>query len=144
MSTKYTVATAVLTAILTTALFIPRVAGSEEVQIVYTPQPTLSSSQIIWLSKLMQCESGINPKAINPNDLDNTPSYGLLQFKPSTFEASAKQFGFASTTDYMNPASQVAIVIEWILKGGIDWTHQFPDCVSKLGLPPAEKPLTAK
>ena len=33
---------------------------------------------------LIQCESGGNPKAINPYDLDKTASYGILQFKPQT------------------------------------------------------------
>lgn len=145
MKTKYIVGIAVLTALLTTLALVPLFArgNSEPIvvtheTVVYVTQPTLSSSQTIWLAKLMQCESGIKGGAINPNDLDNTPSYGILQFKPSTFTAAAIELKLASTTDYMNPASQVAIVTHWILQGGIEWEQQFPACVAKLGPPPVK------
>ena len=36
------------------------------------------------LERLAECESGNNPKAINPRD-PITPSFGLYQFKISTF-----------------------------------------------------------
>lgn len=53
--------------------------------IVYVEKPMLSAAQVIWLARLMNCESGIKANAVNPNDLDNTPSWGILQFKDSTF-----------------------------------------------------------
>lgn len=96
----------------------------------------LTPAQIIWMARLMQCESGIKAGAINPKDLDNTPSYGILQFKPSTYAWGAKLVGLATTTDYLNPEGQVAILQHWVLNGGINWHIQFPDCTSKLGLPP--------
>lgn len=142
MQTKYIVGIAALAALATTLLFLPftvkgqppTVVTHETVLIV--KQPAMTAKQVIWLAKLMQCESGLKIGAINPNDLDNTPSYGLLQFKPSTYAAAAKKYGLASTTDYMNPEGQVAIVTRWILEGGADWSHQFPACVQKLGVPP--------
>lgn len=142
MKLTYIVGIAALTAIATTLVLSPILARSETPAVitktVYVPQPTLNSSQIIWLSRLMQCESGMNAKAVNANDLDNTPSYGILQFKPSTFKAAAIRFGLASTSNYMDAASQVVIVMDWMLYGGIDWHWQFPDCTSKLGVPPTQ------
>lgn len=96
----------------------------------------LSPAQVIWLAKLMNCESGIKTTAINPNDLDNTPSYGLLQFKPSTFSAFTAKYDIESD-DYMDANAQVEIVMHWILNPGeVRWEGQFPACVKKLGLPP--------
>lgn len=141
MKVQHLVLLAVLTSILTTLALVPHFAkGVGEPIVIYkevqVPQKTLNPKQVIWLAKLMQCESGIKAGAINPNDLDNTPSYGILQFKPSTYAGAAKQLGLASTTDYLNPEGQVAIVTHWILEGGIDWSHQFPACVAKLEYPP--------
>lgn len=138
---------AVVTAIVATLLVLPTVVMStpEDVPretplfVVQEAKPALSPAQVIWLARLMQCESGLKAGAINPNDLDNTPSYGILQFKPSTFIGAAIALKLASTTDYMNPELQVAIVTHWVLHGGIDWTQQFPACVEKLGLPPSQE-----
>ena len=96
----------------------------------------LSHQQQVWLYALECCESRGDPKAVNPKDRDGTPSYGLLQFKPSSFAYFVKLYGLASTSDYMDPDMQERIVTQMILKGGIEWSHQFPACVKKLGLPP--------
>src|SRR3990167_8303020 len=45
-----------------------------------------------WQIELEICESQRNPLAVNPNDIDNTPSFGLYQFKPSTFELFVKKY----------------------------------------------------
>lgn len=143
MQIRTIVAIAVLTAIATTLLILPRLVKADlpvAAQVEVTRVTSLTSQQVIWLAKLMQCESGIKASAINPRDLDNTPSYGLLQFKPSTYAYYAKKYGVASTTDYMNPEGQVTIITQWILQGGINWHQQFPDCVSKLGIPPQKNP----
>ena len=144
MKIKHVVGIAVITAIATTLALTPLLVRSTPApvvirEVVYEKQKTLSPAQVIWLAKLMQCESGIKASALNPNDLDNTPSYGILQFKPSTYISAAIGLGLASTTDFKNPEGQVAIVTHWILEGGIEWTTQFPACVAKLGLPPANK-----
>lgn len=100
--------------------------------------PTLDHQQKAWLGALEWCESRGNPKAVNPKDRDNTPSYGLLQFKPGTFYGFAKKYGIATTSlGYMDPEVQEAIVTQMILRGGIDWSWQFPACTKRLGPPPS-------
>jgi len=143
MKTIYVLLLAALVAVATTLVLTPRLAHGTEPDViretVEVSQPTLSPAQIIWLARLMQCESGLKANAVNPKDLDNTPSYGLLQFKPSTFKAAAIKYNLASTTDYMNPELQVEIVQNWILDGSVKWAIQFPACVKKFGVPPANK-----
>jgi hypothetical protein len=143
MTTKYIVAIAALTAVITTLAMLPLLVKAKKVPdpeikiiTIEVEKPHLSPAQIIWLARLMQCESGLKANAVNPKDLDNTPSYGLLQFKPGTFNAAVKEFGLSTTTSYMDPEVQVAIVEQWILRGGVNWRHQFPGCTTKLGLPP--------
>lgn len=108
----------------------------EVVDVPVTPAPLLSHQQTAWLGALEWCESGGKPSAINPKDRDNTPSYGILQFKPSTFTLFAKEDGLASTTDYMNPDAQEAIVTQMILRRNVNWSQQFPVCTGILGTPP--------
>lgn len=83
----------------------------------------------------MECESGINRKAVLAVDRDGTPSIGILQFKQGTFDAWAKDYDLEG--DIYDGTTQVAIVTQWILHPGtVDWTWQFPDCVHKYGVPP--------
>ncbi len=126
-----------MTSLTIIALLLPLFETNILNETSYVPQPHLSAPQMIWLARLMNCESGIKVSAINPNDLDNTPSYGILQFKPGTYRTFAVKYGLASTTDYMNPVEQIAIVEHWILEPEVDWTQQFPACVARLGLPPS-------
>lgn len=105
------------------------------------PEPSkvtpVNYPQKAWLGALEWCESKGNPKAVNPKDRDNTPSYGLLQFKPGTFYGYAKRYGIP-VTDYMNPAEQEAVVMAMIQhRDEINWYQQFPACTRRLGLPPA-------
>lgn len=102
------------------------------------PKPTLSHAQEVWKNALEWCESNGNPKAINPNDLDNTPSYGAFQFKPTTLDYFAKIYGIATTT-VMDYEVQNAVVTQMILhRNDINWHQQFPWCVKKLGIPPVK------
>lgn len=39
-----------------------------------------------WAVQIAQCESGLNPKAINEKDTDGLPAFGLWQFKEETFK----------------------------------------------------------
>lgn len=90
------------------------------------------------MSALEWCESNGDNSAINPKDLDGTPSYGAFQFKPSTLEYFASKYGVATTT-LMDYETQRAVVEQMILhRKEIRWTQQFPWCVKKLGLPPAK------
>lgn len=105
------------------------------VETVHIPKG-LTPAQIIWLAQLMDCESGINRNAINPNDLDNTPSHGILQFKTQTFDNFTVKYGIEG--ELMDAEAQVAIVTYWLLNPDeITWGQQFPACVKKLGLPPS-------
>lgn len=87
-----------------------------------------------WLQKLILCESTGNPNAINKIDLDGTSSYGLLQFKPSTFKYFAKKYNVPG--EMMNPESQKEVVRHMMDDKSVVWKNQFPDCVRKLGTPP--------
>lgn len=133
---KTTLLLVVAVALIAAALLWTRPAQSQQIP-ASAPTPSLDSRQQAWLGALEWCESRAEPGAINPKDKDNTPSYGILQFKPGTFASYAKLYGLGSTTDYMNPAEQEAIVTQMILRGGIDWHWQFPSCSRLLGLPPA-------
>jgi hypothetical protein len=87
-----------------------------------------------WLAKLEMCESSGNPKAVNPRDLDGTPSYGLLQFKPSTFEMYSKRYSIEG--ELMDPEAQRALVRAMMDDERVRWHREFPACVERLGRPP--------
>lgn len=109
---------------------------------------TLTSRQLLWKAKLELCESGGNPKAVNPNDLDNTPSYYSFQFKPDTFRGYAIQYGLLPNDleyeDYFNWMAdydlQSEIVTRMIGDKGIPdnvWRYTlFPGCTAINGTPP--------
>jgi len=88
-----------------------------------------------WLVLLIECESSGNPNAINEIDRDGTPSYGLLQFKPSTFEMFSKAYGVEG--ELMDPEAQKRIVRKMMDDPSVRWETQFPDCVRKRGQPPS-------
>lgn len=141
MKNKYIVLLAAAVAALTTLFLLPIRAHGEPptpepvVLTVYVEKPALNASQVLWLARLMQCESGLKASAVNPSDLDGTPSLGVLQFKIGTFTHYKAKYGIEG--DIMDAVPQVAIVTEWLLRPGeVDWTRQFPACVRKLGLPP--------
>lgn len=99
--------------------------------------PTLKSeAQETWLADLIICESHGNPEAINPLDRDGTPSYGLLQFKPSTFTGYRKQYGLKEA-ELMNPEAQKETVRHMMKDPNVNWYQLFPACTRRLGEPPA-------
>jgi hypothetical protein len=103
--------------------------------VIQPNKPSLSHAQDTWVRALEWCESSGKPEAINPNDLDNTPSYGAFQFKPSTFEYFSKLYGI--TGELMDRDVQYEIVSQMVLhRDEIAWDKQFPWCVKKLGFPP--------
>ena len=127
---------AVSTSIITAAVIIL----TTPVTLSYTadrpvpPPDPLTLQQHQWIEKLEQCESRGNAEAINPEDTDGTPSYGILQFKPTTFHFYANAYKIPGKV--MDPYAQEAIVTHWILKGGANWHQQFPACVRRIGTPP--------
>lgn len=91
--------------------------------------------QEVWLSALEWCESGGSPTAINPKDLDGTPSLGAFQFKPSTFDLYSKKYGIKG--ELMDRDIQRLIVAQMLNDSSVKWRNQFPDCVrNKIGYPP--------
>lgn len=107
----------------------------EAVRVKPVPNSSYLASQTRWLEDLVRCESRGDPAAVNPKDRDGTPSYGLLQFKPSTFEQFSKAYGIEG--DLMDPAAQRAIVLRMMRDPSVRWGIQFPDCVKKfIGPPP--------
>lgn len=125
--------------VLLLALSITKVAGKTKVGTIVIEvekKDILSYQQRAWLGALTWCESGGKPGAINPNDRDNTPSYGILQFKPSTFTGYAKLYGIDASKGYMDADTQLAIVEQMIVRGDVKWSQQFPACTKKLGTPP--------
>lgn len=112
-------------------------ASKEEVVKVVPVVPTLSQRQLVWLHALEWCESKGRPEALNPKDKDGTPSYGLLQFKPGTFNTYAKLYGIDPKAGYKDAETQEKIVSQMILRKNIKWSHEFPQCTRLLGNPPA-------
>jgi hypothetical protein len=147
LKTKRRLKTATIVVVFTAALLLAsaKVASQERAPGMATstpdevpPIPTLTHSQEVWMNVLEWCESRGNPNAINPNDRDNTPSYGAFQFKPSTLDYYAEMYGVATTTT-MDYEVQKAVVTQMILhRNEINWSQQFPDCVKKFGTPPSK------
>ena len=98
---------------------------------------------IAILRDLIDCESRGNPNALNPKDLDQTASYGLLQFKPQTLYSFGKKYGIIKdmeSQEIMNviydPVLQIKVAGEMIKEYGhleSFWRQQFPQCSSKYG-----------
>jgi hypothetical protein len=61
------------------------------------------------LKKLAQCESGMNPTALNAVDTNGKRSVGLLQFQDATFIMWAKQIDPYKKWDIWNPEHQIQI-----------------------------------
>jgi hypothetical protein len=119
-------------------------AQASETTATTTPA-LLTHQQLVWSYALEDCESAGNESAINPRDLDGTPSYYSFQFKPSTFLGFGIHYGILATGT--TPAQlKVAMrdypterkLVEAMVHDGknINWHRQFPDCVRKLGMPP--------
>lgn len=108
---------------------------NQNIQETPDPRKELLASREEWLKNLIKCESGGNPLAVNEVDRDGTPSYGLLQFKPSTFETFSKAYGVVG--ELMDPEAQKEIVRKMMDDPSVKWEKQFPDCVTiYIGWPP--------
>lgn len=103
-------------------------------EIVTPERVALIAERSAWLDQLAQCESSGNPSAVNPSDVDGTPSYGLLQFKPQTFLMYKERYGI--TGELMDPQAQRAIVWRMFDDPLVVWEREFPACVRKIGPPP--------
>lgn len=104
----------------------------------YTPPPKPTALDL-YLDKLALCESGNRPDAVNPMDLDGTPSLGRYQFKQSTFDSFSALYGLSTTTkghSIWNGDEQRIIVKRMAQDERVNFHWQFPACTTKLGLPP--------
>lgn len=108
------------------------------------PRETLDHRLETWLSALEWCESQGNGDAVNPNDLDGTPSYYWYQFKPGTFHGFGIQYGLlASTTplegilerEMRDYALTRDIVRHMAEDPKVNLWGQFPGCMAKIGAP---------
>ncbi len=152
----YTVAMAAALACAGLFAFIPTARSVPETRQV--PAHVLTHAQEVWAYALEWCESGGRLDAINERDLDGTPSYGPLEFKPATILYFGMRYGVivqqaADAPDLytlsdgsiggitelvMDYGIQRAVLAEMIRhRDSIDWLQQFPDCVRRLGPPPA-------
>lgn len=126
--------TVVLVTLLSMILFMGWV--EREHRMDKTAGDVLEEKQEVWIRQLIQCESTGNPNAINPNDSDGTPSYGLLQFKPSTFEMFSRKYKIKG--ELMDPVAQKEITRRMINDPKVRIENQFPACVKRYGRPPQE------
>jgi hypothetical protein len=124
----------ILQTFLFTLLFFPQTALASTTPVI-SPKTAPETPKSIYMYKLAMCESGGNWNALNPKDLDGTPSKGKYQFKDSTFNWLSGKYKIA-TTSIWNGNEQDLIVSRMIDDPSINMKMQFPDCVRKLGLPP--------
>lgn len=135
------IATIILIVLATIGLF-PRTAHEAEISTlgpVFTalePRVFIPTPRSIWLDKLVMCESGGDPNAINPIDLDGTASLGLLQFKVGTFLMYLDRYEMEG--ELMDGEVQKAIVRRMMDDPKVRWENEFPDCVRLLGRPPVK------
>jgi hypothetical protein len=103
----------------------------------------LTHQQRVWINALEWCESKGDHGAINPNDVDNTPSYYSFQFKPSTFKYYGEKYsviesGLSQSSINQKIKShelQREIVANMLNDRTVNMRQQFPACVRSLGLP---------
>ena len=104
---------------------------------------SLNHQQQVWINALEWCESKGKYDAINPNDVDNTPSYYSFQFKPSTFKYYGEKYEVIDTGLSDKQISekikshflQREIVANMLNDKSVNMQKQFPACVRSLGLP---------
>jgi hypothetical protein len=104
---------------------------------------SLNHQQQVWINALEWCESKGIQTAINPNDLDNTPSYYSFQFKPSTFKYYGEKYKIIpeglSDSEISEKIKdhflQREIVSKMLNDKSVNLRRQFPACVRSLGLP---------
>jgi len=125
-------------ATITPFLVQPSKLGGKPVIPVYVPKG-IPAKQAKILGDLLKCESGANALAYNKVDRDGTPSYGALQFKPSTYYTVLKQYLYPNITPeeaysrIYDGELQVKVFLLWYgdYRPISWWQNQFPDCSMK-------------
>lgn len=92
----------------------------------------------MWLLNLSKCESGNNPEAINPHD-HGSPSYGLFQYKKSTWIMGMRKYNLAPNAEdeelmnFIFDRNTQTELTKLILSEPNGWKHWFV-CGKKIGL----------
>ena len=110
----------------------------QEVEFI-KPTPEISQYEIElddWVERLAKCESGNNPKAINPDD-GGSRSVGYVQFKDATWAGYIKKFNLHFTPDDIWDKEAQKYVTKEIIRKDYRWQNWY-NCVTKhgVGLPP--------
>jgi hypothetical protein len=118
-------------------LFIPKQAEPQVLGVLVDDIDDL-------IDKLCHCESGCNSQAVNPMDTDGTASWGMFQFKPSTWRLYVKKYDLflwqnfddADWWNTMMSGELQRIVVEKMFRDPDVRlaTREFPGCSKILGL----------
>lgn len=91
-----------------------------------------------FLNHLIDCESSGHEHAINPLDLDGTPSFGILQFKPGTLYAYIQKYKVLPDIErgeimnvIFDGELQIKVAKLMIDDPQVHLWHEFPDCYKK-------------
>lgn len=104
--------------------------------------------QVVWRYVLEWCESRGDKNIVNPKDKDGTASYFSYQFKPGTLKRYLDRYKLLDTkemekADLINWTHDYDLTTEILNRmmgerESINWKREFPQCVAKYGLPPAD------
>ena len=120
-------------------------AQTQEQPALQFSRHSTTAQQDRWIEKLSYCESGHNQNAINPRDLDGTPSLGEFQFKVGTWKYYVKKYDLFNWKNWEEADWQNSLMSGWhqevvltymIYDKEVDFSHEFPQCVRLNGLPP--------
>lgn len=119
-------------------LYAEKAGRPEEVAEIVT------HAQDTWERALEWCESRGLLEAVNPNDLDGTPSWYSWQWKPETFKSYGEKYlviepGLDAKTikERMKQYKTQKLILDNMVNDpAIKWEHEFPGCVKKIGRPP--------
>ena len=143
--TKYLVFGFLIGALIGVPALLSGFRNAVEPEQVEAQEIKLTHAQEVWLSALEWCESRGRTEAVNPEDLDGTPSYYSWQFKPGTFRFYGDLYGVlsgkhtdAEIMEHLKEYElQKEIVKNMINDPDVNWLQQFPDCIKrKVGMPP--------
>lgn len=113
----------------------PQIANEHKVEYTAPVAEVEPHPQQEFIDFLVDCESGGDPKAINPLDRDGTPSWGLLQFKPDTLFYYIRKYNILKDIERQEIMNvifdgdlQVRVLEEMLPDSEVDWYQEFPTC----------------
>lgn len=121
------------------ALFLSVFVLSTSLHIAQAESPLITKEERFdlemnaWINKLAHCESGGNPKAINPDD-GGSRSVGLLQFKDGTYKAFTNRYKLPyKPEDIWNGDKQRELAKLILTQEKSGWRH-WTNCAKKTGV----------